>query len=59
MKNYCKPAGQVSGTCCWGLNTLSGPSTGRALAAAAISSLLKNLLGFSLKTSKPLVISVP
>ena len=38
MKNYCKPAGQVSGTCCCGLNALSGPSTGRAL-AAAISSL--------------------
>ena len=59
MKNYCKPAGQVSGTCCCGLNTLSGPSTGRASAAAAISSLLKNSLGVSLKTSKPLVISVP
>ena len=59
MKNYCKPAGQVSGTCCCGLNTLSGPSTGRALAAAAISSLLKNSLGVSLNTSKPLVISVP
>ena len=23
MKNYCKPVGQVSGTCCCGLNTLS------------------------------------
>ena len=50
--------GQTNGTCCCGLNTL-GPWAGYAFSAAAISSLLRYSLGTSLKTSKPLLISVP
>ena len=50
--------GQTNGTCCCGLNTL-GPWAGYAFSAAAISSLLRYSLGKSLKTSKPLLISVP